>query len=66
MVLQIMRFDTVHTLVNRYGVRDFAQFIQMETKRIKHFLAVWLTNELILHKTTKQQKFVQEICQIYS
>ena len=35
---------------------DFAQFIEMETKKIKHFLAVWFTNELMLHKTTKQQK----------
>ena len=36
-VLEIMRFDTVNTLINRYGTPDFAQFIQMETNRIKHF-----------------------------
>ena len=36
-VLQIMRFDTAHTIVNRYGMLDFAIFIQMETKRIKLF-----------------------------
>ena len=29
-----MRFDTVHTLVNRHDMPDFAQFIQMETKRL--------------------------------
>ena len=31
LVLQTMRFDTVHTLVNRYGMPDFALVIQMET-----------------------------------
>ena len=36
-VLQIMRFDTVHRLVNRYGMPDFAQFIQMETKTDESF-----------------------------
>ena len=36
LVLQIIRFDTVHTLIHRYGMTDFAQFIQMETKRIKY------------------------------
>ena len=41
---------------------DFAQFIEMETKKIKHFLAVWFTNELILHKTTKQQKSLCKKC----
>ena len=55
-VLLIMRFDTVQTLVNRYGMPDFAQFAQMETKKMKHFSAVWFINELILNKATKQQK----------
>ena len=40
-----MRFDTVHALVNRYGMPDFAQFIQMETKQVKHFSAIWFTKE---------------------
>ena len=33
-----MRSDTVHALVNRYSMPDFAQFIQMEAKGIKNFL----------------------------
>ena len=46
-VLQIMRFDMVHTLVNRYGMPDFAQFVQMETKGIKHFVAVCIESHYL-------------------
>ena len=59
-VLQVMRFDTVHTLVNRYGMLDFAQFIQMEAKVIKYFLAVGSP----MNRSNTKQQSNKNLCKI--
>ena len=38
------------------ALRDFAQFIEIETKEDKTFFGCLFNNELIVHKTIKQQK----------